>query len=233
MLVALQEVREGHLVEAAWTVGDVGQIVGQQPDDLAEAERDDRQVVAAQSQRRGAEDQAAQRSHRHGQRHTGQPRPRRAEEPGGPQLVPRTLRAGQQRHGVGADGVEAHVTEVEQTRLPDDDVEADRDDRDHRELSHGAAETDSRCVDESRCEQRGQRDPGEQDDPEHPFLSAGQTVPPVHHAGPDRARLLDSAHARAFPRLSPSIPVGRTSSTSTSSTNATTSRHCVPNTACP
>ena len=41
------------------------------------------------------------------------------------------------------------------------------------------------------------------------------------------------AHALAFPRLSPSIPVGRISSTRTRSTNATTSRHWVPNTACP
>ena len=51
-LLALADAREGHLVETARAVGDVGEVVGQQPDDLAEAQRDDRQVVTAQPQRR-------------------------------------------------------------------------------------------------------------------------------------------------------------------------------------
>src|SRR3546814_17449883 len=38
----------GDLVEAAGAVGDIGEVVGEQPDDLAEPERDDGQVVAAQ-----------------------------------------------------------------------------------------------------------------------------------------------------------------------------------------
>ncbi len=76
-------------------------------------------------------------------------------------------------------------------------------------------------------------------------IPANRTMPNTHFWGRDRpshqsvtrvhalADLVRTAHTRAFPRLSPSMPVGRISSTSTSSTNATTSRHCVPKTACP
>ena len=123
------EPRERHLVEAARAAGDVGQVVGQQPDDLAEPQRDDRQVVAAQPQRREAEDQAGERGDGHRQRHARQPRPRGAEEPGRPDLVPRAVRAGEQRDRVGADGVEADIAEVEQAGLADHDVQADGDDR--------------------------------------------------------------------------------------------------------
>ena len=51
------EPRVGDLGQTATAAGDLVEVVGQQPDDLAEAERDDGQVVAAQPQRRRAEDQ--------------------------------------------------------------------------------------------------------------------------------------------------------------------------------
>ena len=51
-LLALPEPRVGDLGQATGAVGDVVEVVGQQPDDLAEAQGDDGQVVAAQPQRR-------------------------------------------------------------------------------------------------------------------------------------------------------------------------------------
>ncbi len=65
--------------------------------------------------------------------------------------------------------------------------------------------------------------------PEDPLARTAELRPPLaqavsrrEHGAPPAARLLMS-HARAFPpRLSPSMPVGRINSTSTSSTNATT-----------
>ena len=81
----------------------------------------------------------------------------------------------------------------------------------------------------------------EADDAEDPLLRPARDRPTTaagRHPGASRRCAVASstllvAHARAFPRLSPSMPVGRISSTRTSSTNATTSRHWVPNTACP
>ena len=100
------------------------------PDDLAEPERDDRQVVAAHPQRRRAQDHAG--DHGDGDRD----RQRQEERP-----VP-VLR-GQDAGRVGADGVEADVAEVEQAGVPDHDVEADRDQRVRRHAEQHAAEVDA------------------------------------------------------------------------------------------
>ena len=102
-------------------------MVGQQPDDLAEPERDDGQVVAAQPQRRaprGAAPKNIGDGHGHGQGATRYG-----------QLDQRGVRAGQQRRDVGADGEEADVAQVEQARLADDDVQPDRDQRERTALN--------------------------------------------------------------------------------------------------
>ena len=61
--------RRGRDVErAARAVGEAVGVVGDDPDDLTEAERDDREVVAAQPQRRGAERDAGDQAGRDGER---------------------------------------------------------------------------------------------------------------------------------------------------------------------
>ena len=81
-----------------------------QPDDLAEAQGDDGEVVAAQAQHREAEQDAEARRQHAGER---QHHPE----------AQAVLRA-EQRVGVGADGIEGDVAEIEQARQTDDDVEA-------------------------------------------------------------------------------------------------------------
>ena len=119
-----------------------------------------------------------ERGDRHRQRHAGQPRPVRAEEPVRADLVPRAVRAGQQRDGVGADGVEADVAEVEQAGLADHDVEADRDERDHGELRHRAAEADARvCPGTAGCSSGSRATAPNSSTPKHPLLHAGTGRP--------------------------------------------------------
>ena len=117
-------------------------------------------------------------------------------------------------------------------RLAHHDVEADRDDRHHRELGHGAAEADSRCVEERWRKQRRQGEQAESEHTEYPLLHPAQARPPPAQPSPGPAGGCRGSppgigvrHALAFPRLSPSIPVGRISSTRTNRTKATTSRH--------
>ena len=95
---------------AVGAVGDLVPVEQDEPDDLAEAESHDGQIVAAQPQHRKAEQNACQ-----GGEHTGQWQadPER----------PAELR-GQQGIGVGANGVEGHVTQVKQAGQPDHDVQS-------------------------------------------------------------------------------------------------------------
>ncbi len=79
-------------------------------DDLAEGERHDRKIVAAQAQHGKAEQHAPERGKDAGER---QADPERPAETGGEQPV-----------GIGADRVEGDVAEIEQAREPDHDVEA-------------------------------------------------------------------------------------------------------------
>ncbi len=88
------------------------EIVHQHADDLAEAKRDDGEIVAAQPQhrnagaicRRGRQTAADQQHECKGQ-------------------VDVELARGQQRPGIGADGVEGDIAEVEQAGIADDDVQ--------------------------------------------------------------------------------------------------------------
>ena len=119
--------------------GDVASVGGHLADDLAERERHDRDVVAAQAQRRHADQRARDRRRRHGQDEDeqevdvdpGQLRHGSAREDGhalpvGSGVGPEAGR--EVRRGVRADGDERHVAEVEQAGEPDDDVQAERHD---------------------------------------------------------------------------------------------------------
>ncbi len=83
--------------------------------DLAEAERYDREIVAAKAQGRRAEQDAEERGDR---RRDKQHRPERYVDP--------ELRAREHRVTVRADREECGVAEVEETREADDDVEPER-----------------------------------------------------------------------------------------------------------
>ena len=118
---------------------DVASVGGHLADDLAERERHDRDVVAAQAQRRHADQRARDRRRGHGEDEdeqevdvdAGQPGRGSAREdrhalPVGSGVGPEARRA--VRGGVRADGDEGHVAEVEQAGEPDDDVQAERHD---------------------------------------------------------------------------------------------------------
>ena len=93
-------------------------------DDLAEAERDDRQIVAAQPQHRKAEQDAEARRQQAGERQAL------------PEAEAEVVR--QQRVGVGADRVEGDVAEVEQAGEADHDVQPPAE---HHVDQHGGAES--------------------------------------------------------------------------------------------
>jgi len=119
--------------------GDVAAVERHLPDDLAERERHDRDVVAAQAQRRHADQRACHRRRRHGKDEdqqevdvdAGQLRRGFAHEdrhalPVVSGAVPEVR--GEVRRGVRADREERHVAEVEQAREPDHDVQPERHD---------------------------------------------------------------------------------------------------------
>ena len=104
--------------------GEAVPVVGRDPEDLAEAEGDDGQVVAPQPQRRRADDQAEQRPRCSAPRST-------TSRNGRWTCDRREGGAGEQGAHVGADAEEGDVAEVEQAGQADDDVEADGGDREH------------------------------------------------------------------------------------------------------
>ena len=102
--------RVGDAGDAARAAESVG-VGGGHADDLAEAEGDDGQVVAPQPQGGRSEDHPG---------HGGGGDGRRQDHPEAPALL-----GPEQGHGVGADGEEGDVAEVEEAGLADHHVEAD------------------------------------------------------------------------------------------------------------
>ena len=94
------------------TVRDHVEIVEEDADHLPEPERHDREVVAAQPEGGRPEEHPEE---------GGQERRQRQDQPEGD--VEPELRRGQERVGVGPDGVERHVPQVEEPRVADDDVQ--------------------------------------------------------------------------------------------------------------
>ena len=126
------------------------QLMQDEPDDLAEGERDDREIVAAQAQHREAEDHAPGRGEQAGER---QAHPEAQVE-----IV------GEQGEGIGADRVEGDIAEVEQPGRADDDVQAP--------AEHDVGEHDDRLVEDVAAllrderlgdDRKDQRDDQEQD----------------------------------------------------------------------
>ena len=104
-----EEGRARNAGDAGIAVGDRHPVDQHEPDDLAEGERDDGEIVAAQPQHRKAEHDAPERGEDAGERQQHEER------------QPEGLR--QQRVGIGADRIEGDVAEIEQAGEPDDDVE--------------------------------------------------------------------------------------------------------------
>ena len=100
------------------SVGEVDrlrQVVEEDADDLAEAQRDDREVVAAKLERRRAQQHAEE---------AGDGGADRQDDP--ERQVQIEVRRGEQRIDVRADRVERDVAEIEQSGEADDDVEPER-----------------------------------------------------------------------------------------------------------
>ena len=204
------------------------------PDDLAEAERDDGQVVAAQPQRRCAEQDAGRAS--------STPIATGSASSHGQAGVLEVSTA----DGVGADGEEADVAEVEQAGLADHDVEPEGDAA-RRSPTVNSTRRRSRCPGSMKqrrlaaaAARRGTISEGDQQRPPRTRPAAGAVAAAAaalaESSAPAPAALACGrvrAHARALPRDSPSMPVGRNIRTSTSTEKATTSCHSVPNSAEP
>ncbi|MNF81548.1 hypothetical protein D3C84_638250 [compost metagenome] len=144
--------RLGDRADAVGAAGQPGHVVQQDADDLAETQSDDGQVVAAQAQHWEAEDKAEERRHQAGDRQA---------DPEAQAEVER-----QQRIAVGTDGVEGHVTEVEQAGQTHHDVQAEAEhhvDQDQGGDVHRAAAAEERP---------GQGHDDQADD--HPALGRGQ-----------------------------------------------------------
>ena len=111
----------GDSVEALRAPGDV-EVVRGDADDLAEAEGDDRQVVAAQPQSRPADDESAddRGGHHHGQGRDQRPVALRGQQPG----------------GVRADREERGVPEVEEPAVADHDVQPDGEHHEDERAGH-------------------------------------------------------------------------------------------------
>ena len=126
----------------------VGPVQQQDADDLAEGERHDRQVVAAQPQHREAQHDAPEGGEDAGQRQA---------DPEGQAEILR-----QQGVGIGADGVEGDVAEVEQPGQADHDVQppAEHDVGQHQDADIELVAADA--GDEGQHQRRGQQRRGDQ-----------------------------------------------------------------------
>ena len=175
--------------------------------DLAERERHDRQVVATQPERRGAEDHApARREHRGDDQDEEEvdvdPRDVRAEraldrgqDVDALAVVDRPeLLGAQPAHDEGADGEERDVAEVEQTGEADDDVQAQRHDHVGQGLDRRVEQVVRRGHQRVEDVRVGEREPDEDQGPG-----------PVGHDAPDARDVAAQAGDRV---LIASAPVG-------------------------
>jgi len=179
-------------IDAGDTLGAVGdvyrgiQVVHENAHDFAKAQRHDRQVIAAQAQRRRAEHDAEAAGDQRPQRQDGPYRPVQAE-----------MRRCEQRIDVGADGIEGDVAEIEQAGKADHDVEAQR----QHDIQQGEIENPQPGVAQSGADDKRQRDQGQRDE--------AQTEPRIALPARRHPRPL---HARSA-TFSPSSPAGRNTST--------------------
>ena len=182
-----EEGRPRHAADAGIAVGQVDPVDQHQPDDLAEGERHDGEIVAAQPQHREAEQDAPERGKdaRDRQQHPERPRPKLVEIDGEVRILghegdERQAVLGQQREGIGADRVEGDVAEVEQAGEADHDIEAPAE-------HHVDQDLDAEIV-----------------DPFDRALRAGQ---PEHHQRIDEQES-ERAHAQPEADLMPAVASG-------------------------
>ena len=141
--------------DAVRAAGDLVPVEQDDADDLAEAQRDDGQIVAAQAQHRKAQQDAEAGREQAGQRQAG------------PEAQAEGLR--EQRVGIGADRVEGDVAEVEQAGEADHDVQAPAE---HDVDQHGGGDVDHVAVGERQERQDERR-----------TARAPATAPNQHAAG--------------------------------------------------
>ena len=184
-------------VDALRAVGDIErsiEVVKENADDLAETERYDGEIVAAELQRGCAEQHAKSAGDSRAQGENDPERKMNAE-----------VRRRQQRIDVRADGVEGDVPEIEQARETDDDVESQRE----HDVEHCKVENANPGLAGERRDEGQQRQRQREQHDACPDLRRNRFRPrPVH--------------ARSATR-SPSKPDGRNISTSISTKNANTS----------
>ncbi|MNE12298.1 hypothetical protein D3C80_1050860 [compost metagenome] len=116
--------QRGDVADALRPVGEVYrlvEIVHEDADDLAKAQGDDGQVVAAQLEHRRADQHPADRRSHRRQRDDHPQRP--VHHPAGKPCQVQ-VRRGEQGVQVGADGIETDVAHVQQAGITDDDVQA-------------------------------------------------------------------------------------------------------------
>jgi len=99
----------GDAADTGRAIAEVHPVQQDQPDDLAEAHGDDGEIVAAQAQHGKAQQQPEARRH-----HAGKRQDRPEAQP---------ILGAEQRVGIGADGVERDIAEIEQAREADHDVQ--------------------------------------------------------------------------------------------------------------
>src|SRR5205807_4061701 len=199
----------GYAGDAPGAAGE-GQVVGRDPDDLAEAQRHDGQVVAPQAQGGSAQDDAGDGGGGDAGGEDG---------PEAPVLV-----HAQQGHGVAADGEEGDVTEVEQAGLAHHDVQA----HGQKDVDGDGEEQDrlpiaGRGHDAAHGVGRRQHRDDEHGQPYDPLAPGGSALP--YRAGrAHEVGQLDAGqpHARSRVRASPSRPVGRSRRTPSRKVSRTT-----------
>jgi hypothetical protein len=182
-------------IEPARSVGDVDrvlQVVQEHADDLAEAQRDDGEVVAAQPEHRKAEQAAGDRREQRGQRHHDPDRrvqPVRKERGHGGEGLEQ-VRAREQRVHVRAHRVERDEAEVEQAGVADHDVQPERQQHVQQRERHDAHPALAELLhDEGQGRQRDRAD-DEQGDALGPFhvrLPVRRGRPRARRAGPAAA----------------------------------------------
>jgi hypothetical protein len=134
-------------VDPLRSAGDVDrlvEVIDEDTNDLAETEGDDCQIIAAESQRRKAEQHAEAGGDQRANRQQHPERPVQAE-----------VRRGEEAEQIGSDRVEGDVAEVEQAGKTDHQIQAEREQHiDQREIQ----DPDPGVGDGHRDERGGKRD---------------------------------------------------------------------------
>src|SRR5262249_21488946 len=227
-----------------WAVGDIDglvEIVGEHADDLAKAQRDDREVVAMQSEHRQAEQNSGEgRGAQSYEEKWVEPSPGQREAAAEDDVG---VWGAEDGPGVRAHREEGHVAEVQEAGQPDDDVETERQHHEDTDLGRhlevvavevaDGRHQDQECDrEEAPAQELG--DPSavdehqralEEKEYEHRARERGDTERRSRHQADTEQRL---GHARSR-TTSPSRPLGRKMRIRISIENAKMSLYSAPN----